>query len=186
MHVNINKYVHVYCGSRIYWDLVMIFILAVNLILLPIVIAFFSDDYSPQWIVINSITDTLFMIDVFLNFRTGVISSDCKGGEDMVILDTKAIALHYVKSWFVLDVISAIPFDNISLLFIDREENISPLLRASRALRALRLAKLLSLLRLLRLSRLMRYLDTWGEVSCVKHTAVSMIEPCTCVQFLVN
>ena len=165
---------------RIYWDLAMIFILSVNLILLPIVIAFYVDDYGTQWIVINSITDAVFIIDILLNFRTGIVTSECPQDRDnkhLVILDSRIITLQYLKTWFVLDVISAIPFDNISLLFLDRDKNIASLLRASRALRTLRMAKLLSLLRLLRISRLLRYVDTWEDVSFIfKYVGAHVLE----------
>lgn len=51
----------------------MVFLLLVTLVLLPVNVAFFSDDLTMYWIIINCISDTLFMIDITLNFFTGVI-----------------------------------------------------------------------------------------------------------------
>jgi hyperpolarization activated cyclic nucleotide-gated potassium channel 2 len=160
--------IHPLSSFRVYWDLAMIFILSINLIILPVIIAFYVDDYGTQWIVLNSITDSLFILDIIFNFRTGILTSDCpkyKDNKELVILDNKTIIIRYLKSWFILDAVSGIPFDNISLLFIGRDKNVSSLLRASRALRTLRMAKLLSLLKLLRITRLLRYVDSWEEVS---------------------
>lgn len=41
-----------------------------------------------------------------LNFRTTFVS---KKGE--VVSDSKAIARNYIKSWFVVDLLAALPFD---------------------------------------------------------------------------
>src|SRR6218665_84052 len=56
---------------RFYWDIFMLVLLIANLIILPIIIAFFNDDLSTHWIVFNSISDTVFLLDLIINFRTG-------------------------------------------------------------------------------------------------------------------
>jgi len=58
--------------SRFYWDLFMLNLLIANLIILPVIIAFFNDDLSAHWIAFNSISDTFFLLDLIINFRTGV------------------------------------------------------------------------------------------------------------------
>ena len=57
--------------SRFYWDLFMLNLLIANLIILPVIIAFFNDDLSAHWIAFNSISDTFFLLDLVINFRTG-------------------------------------------------------------------------------------------------------------------
>lgn len=49
----------------------MLMLLLANLIILPVIIAFFNDDLSTHWIVFNSISDTVFLLDLIINFRTG-------------------------------------------------------------------------------------------------------------------
>ncbi|OWF56739.1 potassium/sodium hyperpolarization-activated cyclic nucleotide-gated channel 3-like isoform X3 [Mizuhopecten yessoensis] len=164
--------IHPCSNFRFYWDLFMLVLLIANLIILPVAISFFNDDLSTHWIVFNCISDTVFFLDIVINFRTGVILNDFA---DEIILDPKLIARHYVKSWFFLDLISSIPMDYIFLMW-DAEADFNQLFHAGttasmgpspywqgRALRMLRLAKLLSLLRLLRLSRLVRYVQQWEE-----------------------
>jgi hyperpolarization activated cyclic nucleotide-gated potassium channel 2 len=49
----------------------MLILLIANLIILPVAISFFNDDLSAGWIVFNSISDTIFLLDLIINFRTG-------------------------------------------------------------------------------------------------------------------
>ncbi|CAO1394220.1 unnamed protein product [Diamesa serratosioi] len=150
------------CSSfRFYWDLCMLLLLVANLIILPVAISFFNDDLSTRWIAFNCLSDTIFLVDIVVNFRTGIMQQD---NAEQVILDPKLIAKHYLKTWFFLDLISSIPLDYIFLIFNQDFSDSFQILHAGRALRILRLAKLLSLVRLLRLSRLVRYVSQWEEV----------------------
>ncbi|KAH1000795.1 hypothetical protein HUJ04_013085 [Dendroctonus ponderosae] len=146
-----------------YWDLCMLLLLVANLIILPVAISFFNDDLSTRWIAFNCLSDTIFLIDIVVNFRTGIMQQD---NAEQVILDPKLIARHYLRTWFFLDLISSIPLDYIFLIFNQFQDygDSFQFLHAGRALRILRLAKLLSLVRLLRLSRLVRYVSQWEEV----------------------
>ena len=144
---------------RIYWDFLMLVILAANVTVLPVAIAFFRDDIEPGWIAFNCLSDFLFIVDIVLNFWTGTITRN-----NTVILDLKVIRKLYLKRWLVIDIVSVFPFDYIAM-GITHSLDVQELLRASRALRMLRLVKLLSLLRLLKLARFLRYLTKWEEVS---------------------
>ncbi|XP_068215106.1 potassium/sodium hyperpolarization-activated cyclic nucleotide-gated channel 2 isoform X6 [Palaemon carinicauda] len=154
----------------------MLFLLVANLIILPVAISFFNDDLSTRWIAFNCLSDTIFLIDIVVNFRTGIMQQD---NSEQVILDPKLIAKHYLKTWFFLDLISSVPLDYIFLIFNqyrDKEDfsESFQILHAGRALRILRLAKLLSLVRLLRLSRLVRYVSQWEEVYFLNMASVFM------------
>lgn len=48
----------------------------------------------------------VFVLDIVLNFRTTFVS---KKGE--VVSDSKLIALNYIRTWFVVDLLAALPFD---------------------------------------------------------------------------
>ncbi|CAB3257039.1 unnamed protein product [Arctia plantaginis] len=158
---------------RFYWDLCMLLLLVANLIILPVAISFFNDDLSTRWIAFNCLSDTIFLIDIVVNFRTGIMQQD---NAEQVILDPKLIAKHYLRTWFFLDLISSIPLDYIFLIFnqVNDFSESFQILHAGRALRILRLAKLLSLVRLLRLSRLVRYVSQWEEVYFLNMASVFM------------
>lgn len=51
-------------------------------------------------------TSYMRFADIVLNFRTTFVS---KKGE--VVSDSKLIALNYIRSWFVVDLLAALPFD---------------------------------------------------------------------------
>ncbi|XP_059350923.1 potassium/sodium hyperpolarization-activated cyclic nucleotide-gated channel 3-like [Daphnia carinata] len=163
--------IHPCSNFRFYWDLCMLFLLVANLIILPVAISFFNDDLSTRWIAFNCLSDTIFMIDIVVNFRTGIMQQD---NSEQVILDPKLIARHYLRTWFFLDLISSIPLDYIFLIFNQDFSESFQILQAGRALRILRLAKLLSLVRLLRLSRLVRYVNQWEEVYFLNMASVFM------------
>ena len=57
--------------QRFYWDLCMLLLLVANLIILPVAISFFNDDLSMRWVIFNCVSDTIFLIDIVVNFRTG-------------------------------------------------------------------------------------------------------------------
>ena len=138
----------------------MVFILTLNVVLLPVSIAFFffEDQINPGWLFFNSVSDLAFIVDIVLNFWTGIITED-----NTVILDLKVIRKTYAKKWLLLDIVSVFPFDYIALA-ISRVQSLNSLVHATNALRLLRLLKLLSLLRLFRVIRFMHYLAKWEEV----------------------
>jgi len=66
-------------------------LLIVNMFVLPVAIAFFfNDDMSPSWIAFNSVSDGVFLLDIVLNFKTGVL---IHGTPNKFILDPKKIAV---------------------------------------------------------------------------------------------
>ncbi|XP_030641347.1 potassium/sodium hyperpolarization-activated cyclic nucleotide-gated channel 2 [Chanos chanos] len=152
--------IHPYSDFRFYWDLLMLLLMMGNLIILPVGITFFKDENTPPWIIFNVVSDTLFLVDLVLNFRTGIVKED----STEIILDPRAIRQRYLKSWFLVDFVSSIPVDYIFLM-VDLEARLdSEVYRTARALRIVRFTKILSLLRLLRLSRLIRYIHQWEEI----------------------
>lgn len=121
-------------------------------------ITFFKDETTAPWIVIHVVSDTFFLVDLVLNFRTGIVIED----NTEIILDPEKIKKKYLRTWFVVDFVSSIPVDYIFLIV---EKGIdSEVYKTARALRIVRFTKILSLLRLLRLSRLIRYIHQWEEV----------------------
>ncbi|XP_037532831.1 potassium/sodium hyperpolarization-activated cyclic nucleotide-gated channel 1-like [Nematolebias whitei] len=149
--------IHPYSDFRFYWDLLMLVLMMGNLIVLPVGITFFRDENTPSWIIFNVVSDTLFMVDLVLNFRTGIVKED----STEILLDPKEIHQNYLRSWFLVDFVSSIPVDYIFLM-VDSLD--SEVYRTARALRIVRFTKILSLLRLLRLSRLIRYIHQWEEI----------------------
>ncbi|XP_051901749.1 potassium/sodium hyperpolarization-activated cyclic nucleotide-gated channel 4-like isoform X2 [Pristis pectinata] len=149
----------------------MLLLMVGNLIILPVGITFFKDENTPPWIVFNVVSDTFFLIDLVLNFRTGIVVED----NTEIILDPHTIKMKYLKSWFLVDFVSSIPVDYVFLI-VDLETRVdSEVYKTARALRIVRFAKILSLLRLLRLSRLIRYIHQWEEIFHMTYDLASAV-----------
>uniref|UniRef100_A0A8C9JMZ0 Hyperpolarization activated cyclic nucleotide gated potassium channel 3 n=1 Tax=Panthera tigris altaica TaxID=74533 RepID=A0A8C9JMZ0_PANTA len=104
--------IHPYSDFRFYWDLIMLLLMVGNLIVLPVGITFFKEENSPPWIVFNVLSDTFFLLDLVLNFRTGIVVEE--GAE--ILLAPRAIRSRYLRTWFLVDLISSIPVDYIFLV----------------------------------------------------------------------
>ncbi|NXX97593.1 HCN2 protein, partial [Centropus bengalensis] len=154
---------------RFYWDFTMLLFMVGNLIIIPVGITFFKEETTAPWIVFNVVSDTFFLMDLVLNFRTGIVIED----NTEIILDPERIKKKYLKTWFVVDFVSSIPVDYVFLIV---EKGIdSEVYKTARALRIVRFTKILSLLRLLRLSRLIRYIHQWEEIFHMTYDLASAV-----------
>lgn len=99
---------------------------------------------------LNAFIDLLFIIDVFVNFRTSYVNT--KTGEE--IFDLKKIALNYLKARFWIDILASMPFDLFTLFLIGRNQNTI----------VFKLFGLLKLIRVLRLSRIIMYMNLKDDV----------------------
>lgn len=73
-------------------------------IVVPYTVAFnIASDraHQPALYAINWTLDVIFFFDILVNFRSTYTS-----GRGKVVRDQKKIAMHYLKTWFVLDAIS--------------------------------------------------------------------------------
>uniref|UniRef100_A0A3Q3VJ82 Cyclic nucleotide-binding domain-containing protein n=1 Tax=Mola mola TaxID=94237 RepID=A0A3Q3VJ82_MOLML len=164
-----NWIIHPYSDFRFYWDFTMLMFMVGNLIIIPVGITFFKDETTTPWIIFNVVSDTFFLMDLVLNFRTGIVFED----NTEIILDPNKIKKQYLKTWFVVDFVSSIPVDYIFLIV---EKGIdSEVYKTARALRIVRFTKILSLLRLLRLSRLIRYIHQWEEIFHMTYDLASAV-----------
>ncbi|XP_068131843.1 potassium/sodium hyperpolarization-activated cyclic nucleotide-gated channel 4 [Hyperolius riggenbachi] len=161
--------IHPYSDFRFYWDLTMLMLMVGNLIIIPVGITFFKEENTPAWIVFNVVSDTFFLVDLVLNFRTGIVVED----NTEIILEPQRIKIRYLKSWFLVDFVSSIPVDYIFLIVETRID--SEVYKTARALRIVRFTKVLSLLRLLRLSRLIRYIHQWEEIFHMTYDLASAV-----------
>ncbi|XP_050547797.1 potassium voltage-gated channel protein eag isoform X2 [Daktulosphaira vitifoliae] len=135
-----------YCAFKAIWDWVILCLTFYTAIMVPYNVAFknkTSEDVS--LLVLDSIVDVIFFIDIVLNFHTTFVGP---GGE--VVSDPKVIRMNYLRSWFVIDLLSCLPYDVFNAFDHD-EEGIGSLFSA------------LKVVRLLRLGRVVRKLDRYLE-----------------------
>ena len=67
---------------------------------------------------VDSIVDVIFFIDIVLNFHTTYVGP---GGE--VVSDPAVIRVNYMKSWFLIDLLSCLPYDVFNAF--DHDEDVS-------------------------------------------------------------
>lgn len=104
----------------------------------------------PAFYVLNSLIDLIFLMDIIVNFRTTFY--DIETGDE--VFDPKRSAKKYLKSRFMVDLLSTIPFDNIVGIFYN---NTSPVLQ------------LFSLLKLVRISRLGHIIKSMNVTHDIKN-----------------
>ncbi|CAF0973590.1 unnamed protein product [Adineta ricciae] len=136
-----------YCTFKTVWDWVILLLTFYTSLLVPYHAAFKSKSLDDvPLLVIDSIVDVIFFIDIILNFHTTYVHT--KSGE--VISDPKRIRKTYLKSWFVIDLLACLPYDVFNA-FQEAEERYGSIFSA------------LKVLRLLRLGRVFRKLDNYLE-----------------------
>lgn len=113
---------------RTFWDLLVMFLLLYVLLSLPFTMGF---DQLPALVYTDYIGDILFLIDIGINFRTTYI-----GPEELVVTSGTKIALQYMKTWFVIDLASSVPWDLLTAGLV-------PSMQVARLLKIGKIAKLL-------------------------------------------
>ncbi|CAB1422505.1 unnamed protein product [Pleuronectes platessa] len=122
-----------YCLFKTTWDWVILILTFYTAIMVPYNVSFKTKQNNVTWLVVDSIVDVIFLVDIVLNFHT-----------------TFLIRMNYVKTWFVIDLLSCLPYDVINA-FENVDEGISSLFSS------------LKVVRLLRLGRVARKLDHYIE-----------------------
>uniref|UniRef100_A0A8K9XLP9 Cyclic nucleotide-binding domain-containing protein n=1 Tax=Oncorhynchus mykiss TaxID=8022 RepID=A0A8K9XLP9_ONCMY len=134
-----------YCAFKTTWDWVILILTFYTAIMVPYNVSFKTKQNNVTWLVVDSIVDVIFLVDIVLNFHTTFV-----GPAGEVISDPKLIRMNYLKTWFVIDLLSCLPYDVINA-FENVDEGISSLFSS------------LKVVRLLRLGRVARKLDHYIE-----------------------
>ncbi|XP_066586736.1 potassium voltage-gated channel subfamily H member 8 isoform X2 [Prorops nasuta] len=138
-----------YGGFKSCWDWLILLATFYVAIIVPYNASFINIDRPTM--VSDVVVEALFIIDIVLNFRTTYVS---RKGE--VVSNSKSIALNYVKSWFFVDLVAALPFDFLyaSDVYSGEESGHGNI-------------HLVKLTRLLRLARLLQKMDRYSQYSAV-------------------
>mmetsp|Transcript_62218 Transcript_62218/g.181676 ORF Transcript_62218/g.181676 Transcript_62218/m.181676 type:complete len:731 (+) Transcript_62218:48-2240(+) len=130
------------------WDMLMGLALVFVGIVTPYEVVFLT---SVHWslFVINRVVDVIFLIDIMLNFYLAVEIQRPHRGGSIILRDPHRIRCRYLKTWFLIDVLSTFPFDILSVV-LDVD-----VFRRAKILRCIKLMRLTKLLRILRSSKIM-------------------------------
>uniref|UniRef100_A0A3B5B694 Potassium voltage-gated channel subfamily H member 1-like n=1 Tax=Stegastes partitus TaxID=144197 RepID=A0A3B5B694_9TELE len=162
-----------YCLFKTTWDWVILILTFYTAIMVPYNVSFKTKQNNVTWLVVDSIVDVIFLVDIVLNFHTTFV-----GPAGEVISDPKLIRMNYLKTWFVIDLLSCLPYDVINAfenvdevsvwLFLKPLSAGAPAVRGQQEGREKQkgissLFSSLKVVRLLRLGRVARKLDHYIE-----------------------
>ncbi|KAK1805294.1 hypothetical protein P4O66_019631, partial [Electrophorus voltai] len=129
------------------WDWLILLATFYVAITVPYNVCFIGDEDLTRSTTVSDIAvEILFIIDIVFSFRTTYVS---KSGQ--VIFDARQICIHYMTTWFIIDLVAALPFD---LLYAFNVSVVS-------------VVHLLKTVRLLRLLRLLQKMDRYSQHSTV-------------------
>eukprot|EP00327_Prymnesium_parvum_P000731 CAMPEP_0182847736 /NCGR_PEP_ID=MMETSP0006_2-20121128/28621_1 /TAXON_ID=97485 /ORGANISM="Prymnesium parvum, Strain Texoma1" /LENGTH=740 /DNA_ID=CAMNT_0024978097 /DNA_START=384 /DNA_END=2606 /DNA_ORIENTATION=- len=91
---------------RIMWDLVMFILVAYTAIVLPVQIAFSTENHFPDALRdFEYAVDFIFLTDIVLNFRTAYVENA------ELVVDLNMIRSRYMRFWFPVDLAGSFPLD---------------------------------------------------------------------------
>ncbi|CAL8393980.1 unnamed protein product [Gadus morhua 'NCC'] len=100
-----------YCTFKTTWDWVILILTFYTAIMVPYNVSFKHNKPSTNlgWLVADSVVDIIFLVDIVLNFHTTFV-----GPSGEVISDARSIRMNYLKTWFMIDLLSCLPYDIIN------------------------------------------------------------------------
>ncbi|KAK5881304.1 hypothetical protein CesoFtcFv8_022119 [Champsocephalus esox] len=147
-----------YSVSKALWDWLILLATFYVAVTVPYNVSFtpYDDTVSAGRSTIPSdiVVEMLFIIDIILNFRTTYVSQS-----GQVVVEARSIWIHYTTSWFIVDLLAALPFDLLYAFNITVTS----------------LVHLLKTVRLLRLLRLLQKLDRYSQYSAMVLTLLMSV-----------
>ncbi|KAI4556397.1 hypothetical protein MJT46_015020 [Ovis ammon polii x Ovis aries] len=99
-----------YSVPKAVWDGLILLATFYVAVTVPYNVCFSGDDDTPitsrHTLVSDIAVEMLFILDIILNFRTTYVSQS-----GQVVSAPRSIGLHYLATWFFVDLIAALPFD---------------------------------------------------------------------------
>jgi hypothetical protein len=87
------------------WNPIYISIMIYTATVMPYRVAF-QDDINEGWRIFDIIIDTLFWIDLVVNMLSASYND-----EGILLKTRKTVIMSYLKTWFLVDFLSCLPFE---------------------------------------------------------------------------
>jgi hypothetical protein len=133
--------------ARAAWDILNLALMTYTVFEIPYSMLFLDQQQACAWdwpMLVNLVVDILFMSDIAVTFHTAFYDND-----GFLIEDHMKIAVHYFRSWFLLDVASSMPLDALICTF-DKEAADPSILRLIKGLRLAKLARMAKFFKIIR------------------------------------
>ncbi|RHY28257.1 hypothetical protein DYB32_006106 [Aphanomyces invadans] len=132
-------------SNSVKWDIYMGVLIAYSGVTVPLVVCFPGFQSQSDWAVISTFVDVCFGIDIVRNFLVGYHDE-----RDELVMNHVQIAKKYMRTWFVLDLVSTVPIESVITLF-DPQANVSHTYASIQLFRILRVTRIVKLARLAKL-----------------------------------
>ncbi|CAG9326193.1 unnamed protein product [Blepharisma stoltei] len=134
------------------WNTLLTIVLMYTAVVMPFRLAFADVIFFDVWTTIEITIDLLFIVDVMLNFISGVYSY-----EGVLHTNLKYIVLDYLKSWFIIDATSSVPY---TLIDYWTGSNGNSSAHQNNLVKLMRVPKLYKLLRIIRIAKAVKHYKT--------------------------
>eukprot|EP00795_Rhopilema_esculentum_P003097 gene3097-1387_t len=131
------------------WDWIILILTLYTAVVVPFVVSFHYTNSALLFF--NLLVDSVFIADVIMNFKTTYCAKD---GE--IVLDSRMICMNYLRSWFFIDFIAALPYGILNLT----DPN-------GRWIEIINVIKVIRLIRLLRVARKLDHYLKFGAMTLV-------------------
>jgi potassium voltage-gated channel Eag-related subfamily H protein 7 len=157
-----------------YWDVGNMAFLCFTAIVTPYEVALLDFHWWDALFVMNRLVDLFFLCDLLLQFNLAYAAAEVG---NRLVTDRRKIAVRYLNSWFVWDLLSVLPFDFIGSL--SGEEHLANL----KSLRIIRLLRLAKVAKFFKTSNVIRRWERRGSMS---HAETQLIKFGTAIELVAH
>ena len=151
------------------WDLYVLGLIVYSSISVPFRLGM-SHPADGTWWFIEVFVGLCFIADLVLSFRTSFLNGD------QLVLDKAMIRDNYLRSWFLLDLVSSLPLELIDVVLKAFSTSGDDGSGGSSGLKALRALRLVRLLRLLRLLKIQKYINQLEDALTINLNSLQLVK----------
>jgi hypothetical protein len=142
--LRVYRIIHPKGFFKIYWDFLLAIIIVYSMLTIPMELAF---DKFPSVNEANYTVDVIFFVDILISLNTAYFSDN----DEAYIVIRSRISAHYLRTTFMVDLLSCIPFDTIVEAYSGTQNNVKilQLLKIIRLLKLLKVAKVFNLVKII-------------------------------------
>jgi CRP-like cAMP-binding protein len=159
--------IHPNFDYKLIWDALIGFLILYSAIVVPMELAFTSSELK-NLDVFDYVVDGFFFLDMLVSSRVSYFDND----HDAWIAVPRRIRSHYLRSWFLIDLFSFIPFEDVVYALVQSTESSLSTIRLLKVLRLFRLAKLT---RIFHLSEFMNRVEHYSGISPVSFELIKIV-----------
>ena len=120
---------------------------------------------------VNRLIDLIFLVDMVMCFVTAYRAKQADGGA--LVKNLRMIRINYLKSWFLLDLLSVIPWEILQDLDFGNGEYFATF----KFVRLIRILRMLKLLRIIKATRLYSHYEStlswsYAYISLLKYSCI--------------